>query len=263
MASKRDRQRRLARERHERRMARAAERQRRNRTITKWTTIGLIAIAVIAVGAFTVTKLTANKKTPASASGSPTATSSTVPPRECAYTKTGNASRKVSLPPAKPDLTAKYTATIKTSLGDIVINLNNSQAPCTVNSLVSLAGQGYFNGTHCHRLTTSGIYVLQCGDPTGTGSGGPGYQFADENLKGATYKTGTVAMANAGPGTNGSQFFLVYKDSTLAPSYTPFGTIVSGLNIIQNVAQAGTTNSTGDGPPKQQVQIQSVTISKT
>jgi peptidyl-prolyl cis-trans isomerase B (cyclophilin B) len=156
-----------------------------------------------------------------------------------------------------------------------VIDLNNA-APCTVNSFVSLADQDYYNKTHCHRLTTSGIFVLQCGDPTGTGSGTPGYAFGNENLTAlaktvnssgvATYVAGTVAMANTGAAdSNGSQFFLVYKNSPLAPSYTPFGTIVSGLNIIQNVAKAGSDNSngTGDGHPKEAVDITSVTIKKT
>jgi peptidyl-prolyl cis-trans isomerase B (cyclophilin B) len=132
-----------------------------------------------------------------------------------------------------------------------------------VNSFVYLAGQRYFNNTDCHRLTTSGIFVLQCGDPTGTGSGGPGYKFNDENLAGATYPAATLAMANAGPNTNGSQFFLVYKDTSLPPSYTPFGTIVSGLGVVQKVAAAGTDNGTGDGHPKEKVVIESVTIKKT
>jgi peptidyl-prolyl cis-trans isomerase B (cyclophilin B) len=107
--------------------------------------------------------------------------------------------------------------------------------------------------------------VLQCGDPTGTGQGGPGYQFASENLSGAKYTAGTVAMANAGPGTNGSQFFLVYRDSKLLqPDYTPFGTVVKGLGIIQNVAKAGTDNANGpgDGHPKEKVVIERVIIKK-
>ncbi len=130
----------------------------------------------------------------------------------------------------------------------MVIDLLNSKATCTVNSFVYLAGKKYFNNTHCHRLTTvSPLYVLQCGDPTGTGSGGPGYKFNDENLAGAKYTQGTVAMANSGPDTNGSQFFLVYKNSTLAANYTPFGTVVKGLGIIQNVAKAGSDNANGQG----------------
>ena len=148
----------------------------------------------------------------------------------------------------------------------MVIDLLNSKATCTVNSFVYLASKKYFNKTNCHRLTTvSPLYVLQCGDPTGTGSGGPGYKFNDENLTGAKYTQGTVAMANGGPDTNGSQFFLVYKNSTLAASYTPFGTVVKGLGIIQNVAKAGSDNANGqgDGHPKKKVVIESVTIEKT
>jgi peptidyl-prolyl cis-trans isomerase B (cyclophilin B) len=171
------------------------------------------------------------------------------------------------VPPARPHRKARYRATIHTNRGDIVIKLLNSKATCTVNSFVFLAAKKYFSGTHCRRLTTSGFYVLQCGDPTGTGSGGPGYRFDDENLAGATYPAGAVAMANnSEPNTNGSQFFLVYKNSAaLQPKYTPFGAIVSGLNIIQNVAKAGSDNANGpgDGHPKKKVVIESVTITKT
>jgi peptidyl-prolyl cis-trans isomerase B (cyclophilin B) len=172
----------------------------------------------------------------------------------------------VGAPPAKPDYKAAYQATIRTNRGDVVINLLNSKATCTVNSFVYLAAKNYFNGTRCHRLTTvSPLYVLQCGDPTGTGSGGPGYKFNNENLAGAKYTQGTIAMANSGPNTNGSQFFIVYKNSTLAPSYTPFGEVVKGLGIIQNVARAGSDNAngSGDGHPKEKVVIESVTIKKT
>jgi peptidyl-prolyl cis-trans isomerase B (cyclophilin B) len=192
----------------------------------------------------------------------------------CAYTPTGSGS--ASLPPSKTNPTTPYTATMRTSQGNIVIRLLNSQAPCTVNSFVHLAETNFWNGTQCHRVSDSeGLYMLQCGDPTakasetlscdGTaGSGGPGYQFNDENLTGATYNAGTVAMANAGPDTNGSQFFLVFQDSGLSPSYTPFGTITSGLATLQKVAQAGTTCafSAGGGVPKDKVIINSVTITK-
>jgi peptidyl-prolyl cis-trans isomerase B (cyclophilin B) len=192
----------------------------------------------------------------------------------CTYTPTGSGS--VSLPPSKTNPTTLYTATMRTSQGNIVIRLLNPQAPCTVNSFVHLAETNFWNDTQCHRISDSeGLYMLQCGDPTakasetlscdGTvGSGGPGYQFNDENLTGATYNAGTVAMANAGPNTNGSQFFLVFQDSQLPPSYTPFGTITSGLAILQKVAQAGTTCafSAGGGVPKDKVIINSVTITK-
>jgi peptidyl-prolyl cis-trans isomerase B (cyclophilin B) len=197
---------------------------------------------------------------------------------KCIYTAAGTAARKVSLPPAKPDLTAKYQATMSTNRGNIVIDLD-SGAPCTVNSFVSLADQGYFNKSPCHRLTTSasGIYVLQCGDPTGTGQGTPGYEFYTENLSslktttcaGSTcgiYPAGTIAMARSqSQDSNGSQFFVVYKATELPATYTPFGTIVSGLDIVQNVAKAGSDNSngSGDGHPKEKVEINSMTIKKT
>lgn len=280
MAGKQERQRKLARERHQRRMAREAARQQRTRQMTKYVSGGVVLLALIGIVTFTSMHLAAKTKAvPPAASPSPTAspaatTSPTPAPSEsvaangtvkCSYVAKPPASRNVGLPPTTTNVKPGYQATIKTNRGDIVINLLNSKAPCTVNSFVYLASKSYFANTSCHRLTTSGIYVLQCGDPTGTGSGGPGYQFADENLTGATYQAATVAMANAGVGTNGSQFFLVYKDSTLQPNYTPFGTIVSGLNILQQVASAGSDNSNGagDGHPKEKVTIESVTIKKT
>jgi peptidyl-prolyl cis-trans isomerase B (cyclophilin B) len=283
VAGKQERQRKLARERYERRMTREAERQQRARKTTQWVSAGLVLLVLAGVVAFTVVHLTSATAKPsaasspsasaspalsASPSASPSQPASPSPSASgtatsCTYTKSPPVSKNVGLPPSKPDLKATYQATIKTNRGNIVINLLNSKAPCTVNSFVYLASKSYFSSTQCHRLTTSGIFVLQCGDPTGTGSGGPGYKFNDENLAGATYPQGTVAMANAGPGTNGSQFFLVYKNTTLAPSYTPFGTIVSGLSVIQKVAAAGTDNGTGDGHPKEKVVIESVTIKKT
>ena len=251
MATKKERQRQLAREAYQRRIGRQARRSKRTRQLGITSVVAVIIIAVgvgsaAIAGAFTPSKATVAKT--------------------CAYTAVGTAARKVSLPPTKPDTKATYTATIKTNRGKIVINLLNSNAPCTVNSFVSLASQKFFNNTPCHRLTTASIYVLQCGDPTGTGTGGPGYVFYTENLAGAKYPAGTIAMANSNTAdSNGSQFFLVYKDTPLPAKYTPFGTIASGLNILQTVAKAGSDNSNGpgDGHPKKKVQIESVTISKT
>ena len=286
MAGKQERQRKLARQRHERRLAREAERQASQRKMTKIAASSAAIVVIAAVVVLGVLQLSKSPKssaakpasTPsASAAATPSATSTPTPTstpsstpvaepaHHCAYTAKPPVSRNVGLPPAKPNYKATYQATINTNRGAIVIDLLNSKATCTVNSFVFLAQKGYFSNTHCHRLTTSGIYVLQCGDPTGTGSGGPGYEFADENLTGAKYTAATVAMANAGPNTNGSQFFLVYKNSTLPPSYTPFGKIVSGLNIIQQVAKAGSDNANGagDGHPKLKVQIDSVTIKTT
>jgi peptidyl-prolyl cis-trans isomerase B (cyclophilin B) len=268
VAGKQERQRRLARERHERRQAREAERQQRARRMAQWISGAVVLLVVAGVVSFTIVQLNGNAKASSNpkSSASPSATPSaspTGPVTSCTYAPSQPVSRNVGRPPAKPDLKANYQATIKTNRGNIVINLANSKAPCTVNSFVYLASKNYFSNSQCHRLTTSGIYVLQCGDPTGTGSGGPGYKFNDENLAGAKYPAATVAMANSGPNTNGSQFFLVYKDTSLAPSYTPFGTIESGLSVIQKVAKAGTDNGTGDGRPKEKVVIESVTIKKT
>ena len=276
MAGKQERQRRLARERYERRRAREAQRQQTVRKATQWTAAGAVLLVIIGAVVFGILGLGGSSKSnaqaaPSSTSTAPAPTSSasptpTVEPAtDCVYAAKPPASRNVGLPPVKPDSKATYTATIKTNRGSIVIDLLNSKAPCTVNSFVFLAAKNYFKNTTCHRLTTKDIYVLQCGDPTGTGQGGPGYEFSDENLTGATYPAGTLAMANAGPNTNGSQFFLVYKNTSLPPSYTPFGTIVGGLNIIQKVANAGTDNANGpgDGHPKEKVVIESVTIKKT
>lgn len=158
-----------------------------------------------------------------------------------------------------------YTATIGTNCGAIVMALNGKRAPHTVNSFAFLAGKGYFTNTPCQRLTTSNIFVLQCGDPTGTGRGGPGYTLPDENLAGATYPTGTVAMANSGfPHTGGSQFFLVYADTSLPPQYTPFGHITAGLDVLQRIAKAGDNgaNGPGDGAPNQPVSITSFKVVK-
>jgi peptidyl-prolyl cis-trans isomerase B (cyclophilin B) len=273
VAGKKQRQRKLARERYQRRQVRRAQRDRRARQWTLAIT-AVIVVAGLSVGGVLLAgtssgTATTPKATPsASATPSPTPTAVAEPATHCVYTAAGTAARKVSLPPAAPDYKATYTATISTNRGAIVIDLLNSKATCTVNSFVHLAEAAFYNSSPCFRLTTSGFYILQCGDPTGKGSGTPGYEFASENLTGATYPAGTLAMANSGePDSNGSQFFLVYKDSSSLPSdYTPFGTIVSGLNILQTVAKAGygpPVSSAGGGAPKESVEIESVTIKQT
>ena len=155
-----------------------------------------------------------------------------------------------------------YTARIVTNCGRIVAKLDGKDAPHTVNSFAFLAGKHFFDNTKCHRLTTSGIFVLQCGDPTGGGTGGPGYTIPDENLEGATYPAGTLAMANTGqPHTGGSQFFFVYADTRLPPQYTPFGTVTRGLDVLKAIAKAG-SNPPGDGAPVDPVVIESFTVTK-
>ena len=275
MAGKKERQRKLARERYQRRAVRQAHRNRRTR---QWTVVGSAVVVVVAIavgGILFASRSTGTTSTPAatpsaSASPTPSATPSTVaePATHCTYAANPPAARPVTMPPATPDYKATYQATITTNRGPIVIDLLNSKATCTVNSFVHLAAAGFYSRTPCPRITTSqGLYILQCGDPTGKGSGGPGYEFASENLTGATYPAGTLAMANTGaPDSNGSQFFLVYRNSSLPPSYTPFGKIVSGLNILQNVGKRGygpPLNQAGGGAPKESVEIESVTIKKT
>jgi peptidyl-prolyl cis-trans isomerase B (cyclophilin B) len=294
LAGKQDRERRRARERFERQRETRLERRRKIRQRIGIGSAVLLIAGLIAglTAAFAggSPRSTASGKPTATASASssvsPTATTSaaavTEPAHHCTYTAAGVAAKKVSLPPATPDYTASYTATINTNLGKININLLNSKATCTVNSFVHLASAGFWNASQCHRLvTTSGLYVLQCGDPYAKasakltcaqtsgapGTGGPGYEFASENLTGANYGVGTVAMANSGTSnSNGSQFFLVYKNSALPAQYTPFGKITSGLDILQKVAKAGTSchySGAGDGAPKEKVVIDSVTIHKT
>lgn len=281
MAGSRERQRQRARERHERQRE---ERRQRQSQLRKRLSIGAIVVLVLGLVAglslvFVGGSTPAAKSKPkATASASATSSAAAVaePAHHCTYTSNG--SGKPSLPTASPDYNASYTAAINTNLGKIGISLLNSKATCTVNSFAHLAETNFFNNTQCWRVSnSSGLYVLQCGDPNATaksklscssstlGSGGPGYQFADENLTGATYPAGTVAMANGGANTNGSQFFLVFKSTTLPASYTPFGKITSGLDILQNVAKAGTscTIQAGGGVPKKKVIINSVTVKKS
>jgi peptidyl-prolyl cis-trans isomerase B (cyclophilin B) len=292
VAGKSERQRRQAREKHRRQQELRLARQRviRKRWLTGFAAVvaaGLIAgllVAFLPGGGTKKPSASASKSPSASASASATTSAATVaePAHHCSYTKATPVSKNVGLPPTTPDYTASYTATIKTNLGPISVNLLNSKATCTVNSFIHLAETGFYNNTQCHRLLTSGIYVLQCGDAyatastkldcseTGTvGTGTPGYEYASENLTNAKYPAGTVAMANGGTATsNGSQFFIVYKDSSsgLGTSYTPFATVSSGLDIVQNVAKDGTSCTyaqAGGGVPKEKVIIDSVTIKKT
>lgn len=168
--------------------------------------------------------------------------------------------------PPDPKATGAHTATLVLTQGSLTGTVRialNAKAPCTVNSFAFLAGKKFFDGTTCHRETADpSLSVLQCGDPTGTGTGGPGYTIPDEDLTGATYRAGTVAMANTGSAhTGGSQFFLVYKDSTLPPSYTPVGTVTAGLDVLQKIAQVGITGGATDGAPATPVTIATFRVS--
>jgi cyclophilin family peptidyl-prolyl cis-trans isomerase len=166
-------------------------------------------------------------------------------------------------PPTCIDVTRTYTAEIVTNFGDITVELDPTTAPLAVNSFVTLARHRYFDGTQCHRAIPG--FVVQCGDPTATGSGGPGYRFADELPGAGAYEIGSVAMANAGPDTNGSQFFIITgpDGAALPPQYTLFGTVVAGLDTTVAELDA-VANPTNNGvPPLAEIVIESVTVTES
>ncbi|MDZ7883867.1 MAG: peptidylprolyl isomerase [Mycobacterium sp.] len=275
----------------ERQLERREQRAKRQRLIT---IIASVTGVLVVVGAVVATVVITNKDSPETTSASTTtsldpaapqpASDGTLPPfvapaglgQDCQYPAAGEASRKVDPPRTGkiPMDEAEISVSMATDQGNIGLMLNNAQAPCTSNSFASLAGQGYFNDTPCHRLTTSdSLSVLQCGDPTGQGTGGPGYEFANEYptnqyqpdnpalQQPVLYPRGTLAMANAGAGTNGSQFFLVYQDSQLPPNYTVFGTIdETGLATLDKIAGAGVEGGGQDGPPATKVQVKTIQL---
>lgn len=155
----------------------------------------------------------------------------------------------------------RYTAILETSHGTVTIELYPDDAPKTVNNFVSLAQEGFYDDTVFHRIVNG--FVVQGGDPTGTGSGGPGYRFEDERIR-KDYAKGTVAMANAGPNTNGSQFFIVLEDlrGRLPKSYTIFGAVTDGMDVVTDIGNVDVTTSASGEPsqPVSQVELRSVTI---
>ncbi|EMD28365.1 peptidylprolyl isomerase [Amycolatopsis azurea] len=191
-------------------------------------------------------------------------------PTECAYpadTGGGEVPKKATPPTAGPTPASGTAAvTLKTTAGDIGLTLDRALAPCTVANFLSLAHQGYYDGTPCHRLATSGLQMLQCGDPAGTGMGGPGYTIPDEVFPEIKYGRGILAMAKTqAPNSGGSQFFMVFGDAELPPDYTVFGTISdAGLQVLDKVARGGLDESQGagdgSGPPRIPVKFQSVAI---
>ncbi|CAI9414353.1 peptidylprolyl isomerase [Nocardioides sp. T2.26MG-1] len=183
----------------------------------------------------------------------------------CSYPSDGQSpAKEVDPPDEKAPASGTVRADMKTSIGDLGLDLDAAAAPCTVNSFVSLAEQGYFDDTSCHRLTNESIYVLQCGDPTGTGTGGPGYTIPLEVSGDETYPAGTLAMARAqDPDSGGSQFFIVYADSGLPAEYTVFGTVDDvGVKAVAKVAEDGNDGSMGanGGAPNTPVDIEKVTV---
>ncbi|MGK2852528.1 MAG: peptidylprolyl isomerase [Microbacteriaceae bacterium] len=275
----------------DRQLERRAERAKRQRLIT---IIASVTGVLVVVGAVVATVIITNKDSSNTASASTTTSADPgagqpaangklpdfVAPaglgQDCQYAPAGEASKKINPPRTGkiPTDEAQISVSMATDQGNIGLMLNNAQTPCTANSFASLAGQGYFNDTPCHRLTTSeSLSVLQCGDPTGQGTGGPGYEFANEYptnqyqpdnpalQQPVLYPRGTLAMANAGPGTNGSQFFLVYKDSQLPPNYTVFGTIdETGLATLDKIAAAGVEGGGQDGAPANKVLVKTIQL---
>lgn len=159
------------------------------------------------------------------------------------------------------DQDKKYTATIDTSLGTMKAELFASEAPMTVNNFVFLARQGYYDGVTFHRVIAN--FMIQTGDPTGTGTGGPGYRFNDEPVS-RKYERGSLAMANAGPNTNGSQFFIVHKDYPLSPNYTIFGKLTDGLDTLDKIATTPTgPGRGGNDTPRTTVTINSIKIDES
>ncbi|MBP2708066.1 peptidylprolyl isomerase [Microbispora sp. RL4-1S] len=263
--------------------ARAERQQRARRNAVIGTSVGVLVVIAGVVGATTLigggdSTTTAAASPAASPAASANAEAAGQPkPYDpstgtCGYVadKGSGQIKDVGLPPEKVS-TAPATMTIKTNLGDIVAQLETQKAPCTVNSFKFLASKKYFDDTRCHRMGPSAFPILQCGDPLAKadgknptdGQGGPGYRFANENLAGAKYTRGVLAMANSGPDTNGSQFFIVFGDTGLSPDYTPFGTVTKGLEILDEVAKKGVIaapGGDGTGAPKQPVIIKHVTI---
>ncbi len=277
----------------ERQLERRAQQARRRRLLA---IVGGSVAAVVVVVAVVATVVLTNKdhnskQASAGASSSSSAapgSPSGIPPlppfkpaanlgTNCQYEPSAQPASKPAKPPKQgkvPTDPAQVSVSMMTNQGPVGLLLANNESPCTVNSFVSLAQQKFFDDTQCHRLTASPTSsVLQCGDPSADGSGGPGYQFPNEYPtdqykpddaaahEPVVYPRGTLAMANAGPNTNGSQFFMVYEDTTLPPEYTVFGKIQQdGLATLDKIAKGGVAGGGQDGQPATQVTIKSVRL---
>lgn len=259
MASSNRRERELAQKKRERQLAKRKSGSRKfNRNVIS--AVFLISVLLIVlIYAF-------SQSSPSDVQASPTPSSTYVSQCDAMPTPASSPKQWETPPPVDTD-SGKYLWTLTTNCGDIVIEIDAKLAPVTASSMRFLSENSFFNGSACHRLTTSGIFVLQCGDPLGTGAGSSGYRIIEENLpttNPALYATGEVAMANSGqPQTSGSQFFIVFQDTQLAPTYTKFGKVVQGMDILQLVASAGVIGGSGDGTPNQSIGIISTTFEKT
>jgi peptidyl-prolyl cis-trans isomerase B (cyclophilin B) len=256
--SKRERE--LARAKFARQQERRAHRRVRNRFISA-VVLGLLFIGTIGFVTYQnqTDQIVAEPSSSAPETPEPVSISTNAPIPGCQEPGVVRADN-ITYGSVTSDLPTASEFNIETNCGVIKFAADEN-APKTVGTIAWLANQGFYNNTSCHRLTTQGIFVLQCGDPAGDGTGGPGFDFDDENLPAAgadgtyVYPRGTVAMANSGPNTNGSQFFLVYQDSPLPPNYSVWGQITEGLDVLDNVASAGVLDGSSDGLPSQAVVI--------
>jgi peptidyl-prolyl cis-trans isomerase B (cyclophilin B) len=284
--SKKTHQQQLAQRKAKRQAEREAERRRQRRNLAI-TITAIASVVVVLVGVFVVFGVGGGDDSPEAAptelpsSAGPDNKATNIPtalaaplkrptplPAEvsCTYKKSAEPASKKVNPPADGKTKASGTSKVSldTSIGDLQLTLDSALAPCTVKNFLSLVGQKFYDNTKCHRMTVGeGLQVLQCGDPTGTGGGGPGYSFADEVYPTLKYGRGVLAMANSGANTNGSQFFIVYGDASgLGPQYTAFGTVdQAGLKLIDQVARTGVTPQNGptDGAPITPVEIKTAT----
>ncbi|MFD7922724.1 peptidylprolyl isomerase [Streptomyces sp. NPDC059740] len=281
MTSSDQRRKQLARQKYERQLQRRAEARRRAK---RRNVIIAAALAVVLAGgaaAWAAGHLvddSAKDQAADAPSATPSASATKKVHDPCAKPAAGKVSKAQwkKEPAMNIDKSASYTMKLQTTCGEIDAALDAKNAPHTVNSFDFLTGKHFLDHSPCHRLVDQGIYVLQCGDPTGTGTGGPGYTIPDENLKakeikGGTYPAGTLAMANTynpqtkqGRNSGGSQFFLVYKDSPLPADYTPFGKITKGMDVLQKIAKAGAAADpqTMNTAPNATVVINKATVDK-
>ncbi|WP_345631719.1 peptidylprolyl isomerase [Rugosimonospora acidiphila] len=281
MASSKTRQRKLARAKIERQQARRFARARRNRQVQAGVAVGLVVVVGVVITLLTTGVFSGSPKPKAA----PASCEWNTPPNTESLTSVGK-------PPTNGEpRTGTETMTIATNQGSIAVDLNLDQSPCAASSFSYLAGKKFFDNTKCSRLVTSGMFTLTCGDPKGDGTGGPAYTFANEYVPSTPasaspsapataspdpsasstagqviYPRGTVALWNSAPDTNGSQFFIVYKDTPLNPQYTVVGTVSTGMDVVDKVAAGGAVDSSGktttDGTPKTDLTIQTLTVAK-
>ena len=260
------------------RRAELAKKRRRNLAVVAT----LVAVAVVVVAALVITGVfsgkdsTSNAAATSSSTSAPTSSAAATTNPDgtisCTYSpdKSGNTNLKdVGTPPSPEKTPTQGTSTLlmSTNQGDLTLTLDRSKAPCAAASFAFLAQKKFFDGSPCHREVNEPTFgVLQCGDPSGSGSGGPTYKFGQEVPAGTTYPRGTIAMANTGqPNSTGSQFFLVFTDTQLSPDYSPVGTVdQAGLAVLDKIAAAGNNGSfasqAGGGAPNIPVTITKMTV---